>query len=199
MNMDIDNIKNYILYLKFLDEKLNNFFKAQSPYIFCHKGCGKCCKNALFPYSSVEVQYLMHGFGKLDVETQNIIQNNIKKAAQDKENSAENRYDCPFLINDICCVYEYRGIICRSFGLVTSTEGNSKVPFCAYEGLNYSNVVDTENNTISLEKFQKLNIKQEPLSYNIGYNFLTSEKVEKVFNFKFGEKKCLIDLLCDKK
>lgn len=195
--MDIDNINNYISYIRFLDDKLGRFFEAQKPYICCYKGCGRCCKNAVFPYSYVEVQYLKHGLSKLDIETQGIIKNNIKKAIETSGKDVESKYDCPFLVDNICTVYAYRGIICRAFGLISSTEGNSKVPFCAYEGLNYSSVVDAETNTVSLEKFRKLNIEQEPLSYNVSYGFLTSEKVEKVFGVSFGDKKRLIDWFND--
>lgn len=47
-------IENYITYLKFLDEKFNRFFKKQPPFICCKKGCGRCCKNAQFPYTQIK-------------------------------------------------------------------------------------------------------------------------------------------------
>ena len=34
-----------------------------------------------------------------------------------KKDEADFIYECPFLINNRCCVYSYRGIICRTFGL----------------------------------------------------------------------------------
>jgi Fe-S-cluster containining protein len=104
-------------------------------------------------------------------------------------------YECPFLINHECSVYEFRGIICRSFGLMSiNPEGLSKIPFCAFEGLNYSNVVEPDTKIISTEKYKKLgeNIP-EPLAFNVGYKFLTSKDIEKNFNIHFGDKKSLID------
>lgn len=46
---------------------------------------------------------------------------------------------------------------------------------------------------IPTEKYKALNIDKEPLAYNVSYNFLTSEDFEKMFKFKFGDKKPLID------
>ena len=184
-------ITDYLLYIAYLNKKLENFFEQQSPYIFCKKGCSKCCQNGEYPFSKLEFNFLMIGFSKLPDETKQIILNkvaNIKK-------SNPKTYECPFLINNECSVYDFRGIICRSFGLMSiNPEGNSKIPFCAFEGLNYSNVVEPETKIISLEKYKKLgeNIP-EPLAYNVGYKFLTNPNIEKNFNINFGEKKALID------
>ena len=73
-------------------------------------------------------------------------------------------------------------------------EGLSKIPFCAFEGLNYSNVVEPDTKIISTEKYKKLgeNIP-EPLAFNVGYKFLTSKDIEENFKIHFGDKKPLID------
>jgi len=191
-------IENYVTYLKFISEKLEKFFENQKDYIFCKKGCAKCCKNAQFPYSMAEVTYLLQGSVQLDDETQNKIYENVIKINKEKEkfDGKVFLYDCPFLINDACCVYEYRGLVCRSFGLITKKDENtSKIPFCYKLGLNYSNVMDFEQNKITPEKFAASGIKEEPHGYNVSYDFLTSEDFERAFNFKFGEKKPLIDWL----
>ncbi len=192
-------LKNYIVYLNFINEKLNKFFERQKAYIFCKKGCAKCCKNAEFPYSDIELKYLLSGASKLPLETMNLIDKKIGKILEDKKNFKGKRflYDCPFLIDDVCTVYEFRGIVCRTFGLATSgnENGKVKVPFCAYEGLNYSNVVDGDK--ISKERFEEFqktagNV-EEPVGFHIGYDFLTGEDFEKSFNIKFGNKKPLIE------
>ena len=54
--------KNYELYLSQIDSKLKDFFERQKPYIHCKLGCAKCCKNAEFPYTRLEVTYLLNGF-----------------------------------------------------------------------------------------------------------------------------------------
>jgi Fe-S-cluster containining protein len=188
--------ENYEKYLAFLNNKLEKFFNEQAPYIFCKKGCSKCCRNAEFPYSELEAKYLYEGFKKLDSSTQTVINNNIERIKNEKAvfNGAKFLYTCPFLINDVCSLYNYRGIVCRTFGLIANTNSeNAKLPFCHSEGLNYSNVVDMEKNQITQEKFLQSGFKTEPLGYNVSYDFLTSPKTENVFNIKFGDKKPLID------
>ena len=187
---------NYERYLRFISSKIDKFFERQKPYIFCQKGCAKCCKNAEFPFSLIELKYLLTGFLTLDKETQNIIETNLAKLRKEREEfKGENfRYDCPFLINDVCSVYEYRGVICRSFGLLsTGLDGRVKVPFCCYEGYNYSNVIDMETKMISGEKVKAGNFPEQPLAFNVTYKYLTDPDFEKEFNFKFGDKKPLID------
>lgn len=193
-------IENYIKYLNFIESKLNNFFEKQKPYIFCKKGCGMCCKNAEFPFTQIEIVYLLSGIKDMDDETLEQIMANIKKIQQDKKNYTGEKftYDCPFLLNNVCSVYEHRGIICRSFGLLTVYEnGKSRAPFCCFKGYNYSNVMDDDGKTISAEKFKKLGVEQEPLAFNVSYNFLTDPDFEKGFNFKFGEVKPLIEWFND--
>ena len=187
---------NYAVYLEFLNEKLKKFFESQKPYIFCQKGCAKCCKNSQFPYSAIEFRYLLNGALTLDKRIQEKIEANIKELLEKKKKFRGKKflYDCPFLIDDACCVYPYRGVICRTFGLMTNTVNQKiKAPFCAFKGLNYSNVLNLRKKTISVRKFKKLNTKLEPLGFNISYKYLTCEDYERTFNVKFGESKPVID------
>lgn len=189
-------LENYKKYLEFLETKLEGFFDSQSPFIFCKKGCAKCCKKAQFPYSLTEIKYLLEGFIKLEKSTQDKVEENLQKIVQKRKKykGKKFRYDCPFLIDDVCCVYEYRGVVCRTFGLLTAMPDDSvKAPFCSDDGLNYSNVLNLKKRTISSRKFKKLNTKKEPLGFNISYKFLTDVRFEERFWFRFGDKKPLID------
>ena len=190
-------IRNYENYLSFLNSKLEKFFKSQKPFIFCKKGCSQCCKNAQFPYSLIEIKYLLTGLSQKEKSVQQKVENNIGQIIEKKKKYKGKKfvYDCPFLINNECCVYEYRGIICRTFGLMTRVDDGIKVkaPFCCYKGLNYSNVLNLRKKTISVRKYKKLGVKEEPLGFNIRYGYVTSEDFEKEFNIAFGEKKPLID------
>ncbi len=191
-------IENYENYLSFLNGKLSNFFERQREYIKCKKGCALCCKNAEFPYSLLEFKYLLTGFMNLDKEKQDIIERQLERVAEAKKNFKGQKflYDCPFLIDDVCSLYEYRGIVCRTFGLLSQKKGEydtAKVPFCVHKGLNYSMVLDEKTNKLSPEKYKALGFREEPLGFNIHYEFLTDEAFEKKFNFKFGEKRPLID------
>lgn len=188
-------MENYINYLNFIEEKLNKFFESQKPFICCKKGCGKCCKNAIFPYSLTEMNYLLAGMMLLPEEVQDEIAKNVEKTLKAREefNGEKFRYDCPFLINDECSVYDYRGVVCRAFGLMTQQKDGIKVPFCCFDGLNYSDVVDYETSKVSPEKYEKLGCKEEPTAFNVSYEFLTNPEFEKEFNFNFGTKKPLIE------
>ncbi len=194
--MKDEALENYLTYLIFLNTKLAKFFASQKQFIFCEKGCAKCCKNAEFPYSQIELKYLLCGFLQLDNKTQNKIEENIKRIVEEKSKYEGDafRYTCPFLIDDVCSVYDYRGIVCRTFGLLTKgVDDRVKVPFCCYEGLNYSNVMDKRTKKISEKKIKKLKLVDEPLGFNVSYKFLTDPDFEKSFKFEFGEKKPLID------
>ncbi len=189
-------LQNYITYLKFIDEKLKKFFERQKPYIRCQKGCAMCCQNAQFPYSKIEMDYLMIGAWQLDIEKKKIVAQNVNKIRQQMKDfkGDDFKYDCPFLINNVCSVYDYRGLICRSFGLMTQgSDGRVKVPFCCFKGYNYANVMEDGGNKVSAEKFKQLGVKEEPVAFNVSYNFLTDDDFARGFKFSFGEKKPLIE------
>lgn len=191
-------LENYQKYLDFLDEKLKKFFDSQRPYIQCHKGCSKCCRMAQFPTSRVEMIYLLNGFlNSTDEKTQNIVSQNIQnilKVRDVAENKKEFRYNCPFLIDDACSAYQYRGIICRTFGLMKQEEdGKITVPFCCFEGMNYSSVIDADTHKLSPEKVKTRECLEEPLGFNVSYKYLTDKEFEETFKFQFGEKKPLIE------
>lgn len=192
--------ENYKKYLAFLDSKLEKFFKSQKPFVFCKKGCALCCKHSQFPYSLLEMKYLLSGLETLDKKTTDKIEENLQNilAKKAKFHGKKFLYDCPFLIDNVCCLYEYRGVICRAFGLMTQYKGQKvKAPFCSHKGLNYSNVLNLQKRTISPKKFKKLNVKEEPLGFNISYAYLTNIAFEQEFNILFGETKPMIDWFCE--
>ena len=191
-------LNKYIDYLNVLNKKLTKYFEIQAPYIACKKGCAKCCQNGEYPFSEIEFNLLRVGFSLLDKQTQDKIVQNIQKIkeAQKKSTQQPFLYECPFLLNNECSVYKYRGIICRTFGLIAIKKGeNSKIPFCVNEGLNYSKVFDKSKSMISMELFEQSGETVEPVAYNVNYDFLTSEEIEEACDIKFGEKKALIDWL----
>lgn len=186
----MSDLQNYVEYLLFITQKINKFFEHQKTYIACKKGCAKCCKNAEFPYKKIEFDLLMEGFKLLPQDKQNIIRENVKKIKE----SNEKKYTCPFLIDDVCSVYNFRGVICRSFGLMFYNENDTPgIPFCIFEGLNYSALLNKETGRVSSEKYKELGYDQEPLAFNVSHSFLTHEDFGKLFGFTFGEAKALID------
>ena len=194
-------LNKYLEFLDYLMGSLNKYFEAQTPYIKCKRGCAKCCSNGDYPFSQLEVGLLKLGFQTLDKKTQNIIRENIKKLITAKLNHNKETvftYECPFLLNNECSLYLYRGIICRTFGLIYIKENaKQQIPFCAYEGLNYSDILDKEKDMLMPEKMRELGIEAEPKAYNIHYDFLTSDKVAHAFEIEFGKRGPLIDLLIE--
>lgn len=179
-----------------LNEKLERFFAKQKPYIFCKPGCSKCCENAQYPFTQIEFEYIKMGFNALPYNIKDQISKNIEQTLKAKHKSKEKpfAYVCPFLINNFCSVYNYRGIICRTFGLMNvDEEMGTNIPFCAYDGLNYSNVFDKEKQIISKDMYKTLGIDEEPLAFNVRYKFLTDNDFAKGFGFEFGPVKPLID------
>ena len=195
-------LNEYLLYLGYITNKIHKFFDEQQEYICCQKGCAKCCKQAQFPYTKIEFDLIFEGLKALEPDIRKEVLDKVDKIIVEKQHHDESkskerfRYDCPFLIDDVCSVYYYRGLICRSFGLMSflpETENIPHIPFCAYEGLNYSKVLDEANNKISEEKYLQQSFINEPKAYNIDYSTLIKDEVAKGFGFEFGEAKPLIE------
>ena len=189
-------LKNYILYLDYITKKVQQNFESQKDYICCKKGCAKCCRQARFPYSRVEFEYIYQGLLALAPDIQKQVLDKVDKVIIEKqkhncENSQEKfLYDCPFLINNECSVYDYRGLICRTFGLITYTSDTEKkfnIPFCAYEGLNYSGVINIVQEKNLKQEFEDMELSSEIKAYNLDYSSLINEKKAKSFGVEFGE------------
>lgn len=123
----------YIDFLKNLDKRLEKYFELHKEHICCSLGCSSCCEAGDYPLSQIELEYLMQGFTELNNDIKRIVQNNIKNIVKGAA--------CPFLIEKKCSIYPYRPIICRVHGLAYICHDEVvKVPYCAQEGKNYSNV-----------------------------------------------------------
>ena len=183
-------LENYLVYLQLIDEKLNKFFTKQKPFIYCKKGCGLCCKNAQFPYSQIELEYLMIGVRQLDEEKKSIISQNINKLKQQKAEhpGKDFKYDCPFLINNECSVYSYRGIVCRTFGLgyYDDTKDCVKLPECVHSGLNYSEFYDSKSGTLSID---------DVININLRIDRVLNSRLAQVYNFECGDIRPMLEWL----
>lgn len=181
-------IGNYEKFLNELDKKLEDFFDKQKDYICCKKGCAICCSKGDYPYSQLEFTYLTQGFINLPNDLKLIIQKNIQKLLEEKQSYKGERFEhkCPFLINDECSVYKYRGIICRTFGLCyyDDVKDYVRLPGCVYDGLNYSNVFDKNSNTLNIDKIIKLNLRTDKI---------LQSKDAKKYNLEMGEIRPILD------
>ena len=68
-----------------------------------------------------------------------------------------------------------------------------KIPFCVHLGLNYSNVYDSEQDTITEELVEKVGAKIPPQAYNLSLKTLTKKEITENLGFEFGEIKPLIE------
>lgn len=174
--------ENYKKFLKDFDELLSFIFESQKKYIKCEKGCTGCCSKGDYPFSHLEFAYLTEGFIKLPENTKILVQQNIRKLLLDKKEFKGERFEheCPFLINGECCVYDYRGIICRTFGVCYYDDktGYVRLPDCVYNGLNYSDYFDKEKSILNIKDVPKVNLRIDRV--------LNSELAQK-YNLESGE------------
>lgn len=204
--MDEKTLEAYCQFIRVINKSIGEHFEDQKEFICCKEGCAECCKNAQYPCSKLEFEFLKIGFMSLPLETQQIIMQNIEQIRQQviahKEGTFS--YVCPFLINDKCSVYNFRMIICRTFGLAYYDEKKNeedqntiKVPFCVHNGLNYSTVYDVKSNTLSSKKREELHYTHEPVAYNLDMKNLKEKFGKEVMDLDFGEEKALIDWLLE--
>ena len=151
----------------------------------------------LFEYTS---KIPLEDIEKAMKEQQKVIKRiqDLKKEYQECEDKKKFEHRCPFLDEDgVCTVYEYRGMICRTFGLITMLDdGGCVIPFCQELGLNYSNVYDPINKRIDMEKVKKLGFKNIPHPRKTSLKTIMSpEMFEGESPIDFGERKALIEWL----
>lgn len=180
--------KNYESFIHEFDIVQSLIFESQKKYIKCKKGCTNCCSKGDYPFSQIEFGYLTQGFIKLCDNKKQIVQNNIKELLLQKSHFKGERFEhkCPFLIDEECCVYKYRGIICRTFGVCyyDDKEGYVRLPDCVFDGLNYSEFFEKETNI--------LNIKDVPM-VNLRIDRVLNSELAKKYNIESGEIRPMLD------
>lgn len=198
--LDFEGLKLYKQYLNTIQSYLDECFEDQKEYICCHKGCAHCCEKGAYPYSQIEFDYLMIGFFKMDLkEQQNVIRRiqNLKAEYSEIKDKEHFMYRCPFLNEqNLCTVYEYRGLICRIFGLLKpNKDGEIIMPFCQSLGLNYSKVYNREKKILDPELVEQLGYKKTPKAYQLSFKNLMSDDLFNDVKIEFGEIKNLIEWL----
>lgn len=174
-------LKKYKQFLREFDKKINKYFESQSEYLCCKEGCSGCCEIGDYPFTQLEMMYLMEGFRSLPQNLQIEVRNNLLNIKKSRV-STHLYYKCPFLINNRCSVYEHRGITCRTFGLAYLVDKNTvKIPECVHEGLCYSKV--SENGMLTVE----------PVKENLSLLEIVNGKLAKKYKLEFGMSRSLID------
>ena len=198
--LNFEELKVYKQYLNTIQKILDNHFENQKEYICCQKGCSHCCETGVYPYSRLEFDYLMIGFFKMDLKEQQAVIKRIKELKAEYE-TVENKekfmYRCPFLNEEkVCTVYNNRGLICRTFGLLKpNNDGRINMPFCQSLGLNYAKVYNKEAKMIDENLVKELGYKNTPKAYQVDLKTLMSKDLLQDTIIDFGEIKSLIDWL----
>ncbi len=179
-------LKRYELFLKDLDNRLRGYFNLHKKYIYCKKGCTECCEIGEYPFSRLEAEYIMSGFIKLPPETQKIIKQNIEQLKKLKINSTSERftYRCPFLIDKECALYQYRGIVCRTFGLAYISDNKVILPECVNTGKNYSSVYLPDKGEIMIDN---------PIEEDLHIDKILRSSQAETYNLECGEIRPLIE------
>ena len=197
---NIEELRDYKRYLNSLQVILDKFFEDQKEYICCKKGCSYCCETGAYPFSKIEFDYLTMGFFQLAPDVRDEVINRMIDLKEEYNKLPEGQkflHRCPFLGNDgVCTVYEYRGIICRTFGLLHSTGDHSlDMPFCQEKGLNYSKIYDEKTGKFSEELIKKHGYKNYPKKFPISLRDITNKDIFGDISIDFGEIKPLIKWL----
>jgi Fe-S-cluster containining protein len=173
-------LKKYEKFLKEFDKKIAKYFKQQSEYICCKEGCSGCCEVGDYPFTQLEMMYLMEGYKKLPRNLQLFIRNNLMQIKSNRV-STHLFYKCPFLVDNKCSVYSHRGITCRTFGLAYLSKKIVKLPECVHQNLCFSKVY--ENNELLIE----------PIKEDLNLLEITSSKLAQKYKLDFGPSRSLID------
>jgi len=186
------SLDNYEKFLEILQGDLDKIFAHQHEYIRCVPGCAHCCSSGEYPFSKLEFEYLMAGFEKLP----SVIQKKISKKMETLKNSEAEEYACPFLINNLCSVYQNRGLTCRTFGLLSErADGTLTVPFCTNLGLNYAEVYDVDTKHVQIDLYKDLNYSKPPTLFRLNSRNIMGLAMCKELGLEFGEVKRLADWL----
>ena len=200
MDYTLEDFTKYKQYLNTIQKALDEYFEDQKEYICCKKGCSHCCEKGAYPYSDLEFKFLLLGFFRIPIKEQQEVIARIKALKEEyakQENKENYMYRCPFLSEDKkCTVYDYRGLICRTFGLITEKEnGQYILPFCHSLGLNYSKVYNPETKMIDYNVVKKMGYKNYPQARKTNMKTLMSENMFECEPLQFGEIKSLVEWL----
>lgn len=191
----MNNLSNYEKFLEILSQDLEMMFEHQKDYICCREGCSFCCENGEYPFTEIEFEFLMQGFNNIDNKLQQKIKDNISKISLDKKGF----YTCPFLINKKCAVYKNRGIVCRTFGLISKdVNGHVDGPFCGKLGLNYADVYDKETKKLRMDIVESKGYKNLPRIFSLDISNIRKLDLVKELNIEFSPQKSLIEWLKNK-
>ena len=198
--MEEELLAKYTYYIEAIQKEISRIFESQKEYICCAEGCSYCCESGMYPFSQLEFEYIKLAFDNLEENVKQVVVDNLRELEKEyiKNNKEHFMHKCPFLINGSCSVYNNRGIICRTFGVLTeNSDGNLTLPSCMKKGLNYSKVYDPVNKGIDEKKVEALGYLNPPKHYNLSRKNMMSLSIAKNLELYFGESRMLIEWFFD--
>ncbi|MCF8067601.1 MAG: YkgJ family cysteine cluster protein [Desulfobacterales bacterium] len=153
----LQNYKNLVAKVDAMCLKVS---KAYHSHIKCRKGCDGCCRQiSIFP---VEAFALLEGLLTLPKNEMARIRKKIETIIEDGS--------CPLLEDEVCLLYGYRPIICRTHGMPIRImqNGESKLDFCPMNFQKHSSIsvkltIDLEKLNEALSTINALFIKESKL------------------------------------
>ncbi len=198
--MQEEVLAKYTYYIESIQKEISNIFESQKEYICCAEGCSYCCEYGMYPFSQLEFEYIKIAFYKLEESVKQKVVENLRELEKEyiKNNKEHFMHRCPFLIDGRCSVYNNRGIICRTFGVLTeNSEGNLTIPDCSNKGLNYSKVYNPKERCIDEKKVEELGYANPPKPFNLSRKNMMSLSIAKRLELEFGESRMLIEWMFD--
>jgi uncharacterized protein len=154
-----EQIEKYLKLRSYIDLKSENLLKQHGGNIVCKKGCFSCCDNlTLFPveFEAIKAEMKRDGFSPAKLKF-------------------DESLNCGFLKDELCSIYRYRPIICRTHGLpivfFNDEYDEWSVSFCElnFTKANLEELSFSEENTLNIDD---LNSKL----YSINKEFTNSRR-----------------------
>lgn len=137
--------ENYRRLVVRLEKEILRLTERHGDGIQCHAGCSACCMGfSVFP---LEAALLREATNAIPEEIMAVV---LRNQTGEKADAA-----CPFLVNDLCVVYDARPVICRTHGLplayIDEEQGIIEVSACP---INFgAEVTFTEEDLLFLGRF----------------------------------------------
>jgi len=162
-----EGYERYLALVERVDRFLAEVRKRYQGQILCRKGCGDCCHQFLSLWP-VEAYHITQGLQDLPEALMGRLQRQAETIGWSQ---------CPLLLDAACALYNYRPILCRTYGypFISQEEGDPLGPLVSYCPRNFQEL--TEGDRLEGEFLLDLDALNRML---VGANLLFLQALEKV-------------------
>lgn len=166
---ELESIQNYKEFLLKVGNLVNELVNQYQEEINCKINCCDCCNN-LINISIIEASYLRMGFDISSDEIKNKILENISNLNDliEHESLPKTNIVCPLLFKQKCLLYEYRPVVCRTFGLPMIDEKTGKIATCHKNFVSLRDKEMTLNSVSTKQISTQTVVLSQYLLYEIG-------------------------------